>query len=658
MSNAVPAITLVVTLMAYSKTGRPIVASTIFTAISLFNQLRFPLFFYPMLIDSLANGKNAVRRVSSYLSREEIVPYVRHFPKLDDGNGSRGGRIEMRNGNFLWSPEGRQGGKKAASAVAEEEISRPSGIPALCDANLTVEPGQVVAVVGPVGSGKTALIKGMLGELSPVPREVVDPGGLSAANGRMPSDKTVNGGLNGVRDIMDVPSVVTNGDCSYCAQESWLPKGTVRDAIVFGREYDEKRYLSAIYDAGLEADIIDGKGSSKADAARGMLSHDTDVGEGGSSLSGGQRARVALARALYEKEAGVYLLDDPLSALDASVGSLVFERVTARLKKENSAAVFVTNDPSLPRRCDKVVLMGTLSHPGPKPCACIVDTGTYDDLIARGHDLEKIVIDHHHIDRNDKKLKNEEPAGESKNKLGTNSTNSLSAIHVVGGHNEGKNDTMCSSHADPDCQVLLKEDPDYLADHVMPLPAEIHVDVEEIMPFCLIEEKNNMEDANQTAEDEKGRRERLLLKKSKSVASADDVMTTGAVPRSTYFAYLKAVRNPMLIIAMVLSYILANGAQFFQQYTVAKWTELGRGSAMNAALGGKYLSSLVYAAGAVSVFMWFRSYLTMRVGVKASEFFHSNMLSSVFGAPLSFFDATPSGQLLSRFGKVCVSFVV
>ena len=49
-----------------------------------------------------------------------------------------------------------------------------------------------------------------------------------------------------------------------------------------------------------------------------MLTHDTDVGEDGSNLSGGQRARVALARALYEDSAGVFILDDPLSALDAS----------------------------------------------------------------------------------------------------------------------------------------------------------------------------------------------------------------------------------------------------------------------------------------------------------------------------------------------------
>jgi ABC-type multidrug transport system fused ATPase/permease subunit len=102
---------------------------------------------------------------------------------------------------------------------------------------------------------------------------------------------------------------------------------------------------------------------------------------------------------------------------------------------------------------------------------------------------------------------------------------------------------------------------------------------------------------------------------------------------------------------MLGSFLLANGAQFFQQYIVAKWTEVGSGDAMAVALGAKYLNSLVNAAGVVSVFLWIRSYLTMRVGVRASEFLHKKMLTSVFKAPMAFFDATPSGQLLSRFGK-------
>ena len=141
-------------------------------------------------------------------------------------------------------------------------------------------------------------------------------------------------------------------------------------------------------------------------------------------------------------------------------------------------------------------------------------------------------------------------------------------------------------------------------------------------------------------------------KHASELISADDLMSKGAVPLSAYTTYLRSVRKPILLVAMIFSFVMSNGAQFFQQYVVAKWTELGNGRGdVATALGGQYLSSLVKAAGVVSIFLWLRSFFTMRVGIEASDFLHNQMLTSVFNAPMSFFDATPSGQLLSRFGK-------
>ena len=133
--------------------------------------------------------------------------------------------------------------------------------------------------------------------------------------------------------------------------------------------------------------------------------------------------------------------------------------------------------------------------------------------------------------------------------------------------------------------------------------------------------------------------------------STDDQMTTEAVPLSTYVGYLKAVGSPTLIIGMVASFVVADGARFFQQYTVSKWTEMAGSSSITGGIGGQYLHNLAYAAGVVSIFLWLRSFLMMHVGLKASTFYHKRMVSSVFKAPVSFFDATPSGQILSRFGK-------
>ena len=609
ISNAVPALVLVVTLTAYARTGRPIVASTIFTAISLFNQLRFPLFFYPMLIDSLANGKNSLRRISSYLNSEELTPYVETLPHT--GSGS----IEMKNGNFLWS---------TSQAPKQGEVAPPES-PALCNVNLKVNPGEIVAVVGPVGSGKSALIEGLLGELAPVPRMVVSDPFTDVSN---------------TDDLIDKPSVTLHGNVAYCSQEAWLPKGTLRDAVVFGREYDESRYLAAIRDAGLDNDIVSNSGvTSKLDASGGLLSHNTDVGEGGSSLSGGQRARVALARALYGGEdTKVFLLDDCLAALDARVGSLVFERLIRRLKASNAATVFVTNDPSLPRRCDRVVLMGPSDRAksSSSSCSTIVDMGTYDELLDRGHNIQSFSSSNDSEEDRTLPLRPEKEKGEISQSHDIKIERMVAeadTIRIPGGYKVMANDTDLSCHADPECQEIdLQNSPDYISERVVPIDPEDEARVNADRPAL-----------NSTGPIGQGRQTKLI--------SADETMSTEAVPFSTYTSYLKAIRSPTLIFGMLAAFATVSGAQFFQQYTVMKWTELARDDAMAAALGSKYLRSLFGAACVVSVSLWFRSFFTMMVGVRASDFLHDRMVSSVFRAPMSFFDATPSGQLLSRFGK-------
>lgn len=617
ISNSVPALVLVMTLTAYVKTGQPIVASTIFTAISLFNQLRFPLFFYPMLIDSLANGKNAMGRLSSYLSSEEVEPYVELGPVSDEG-----GSIELCNGNFLWSKP----------ATKEGEVAPPTK-PALYDAELKVKPGEVVAVVGPVGSGKSALIKSLLGELVPVPKEVVKQS-ISSADDASADDASTD---TLPQTIFDKPSVRTQGNIAYCSQEAWLPKGTIREAVVFGREYDEERYMAAIRDAGLEGDMVDNLDSDAADSKRlassGVLSHETQVGESGSSLSGGQRARVALARALYAGEdTKVFLLDDPLAALDASVGSLVLGRLLKRLKSTGSATVLVTNDPNIPRRTDRVVLMEKV--PGSSSCSTIASVGTYDELIRRGFSLQSVSEEDLTGDDDDK-----EP--------GRSSAFPFESSEIFEDEDIGTNCTSSSDcHADPEYQVALELCPDFISENGLASQQRdetINAEQKSVM----LNGRHNQ--TIETFENKKMTDAPVLA--TKQLSSTDDAMTSEGVSMDVYKTYFRSVKKPLLIFAMISAYMLSNGAQFYQQFVVAKWTELGRGSSMSAALGSKYLKTLVNAAGVVSVCLWLRSFLTMRVGIRASESLHSQMLRSVFAAPQSFFDATPSGQILTRFGK-------
>jgi ABC-type multidrug transport system fused ATPase/permease subunit len=503
ISNTAPTISLVATLSAFAKSGKPVVASTIFTAISLFNQLRFPLFFYPMLIDSLANGQNSLKRISSYLESEEITPYVEYRPKLNGG-----GRIEMKNGNFLWSTASKSDcNETAVNTEKKSECTR-----ALCDASISVEPGEIVAIIGGVGSGKTALVKGLIGELTPIPK---NPTLIQQEYG----------------SAADVPKVTAHGSIAYCAQKAWLPKGSIRSSVVFGRDYDEEKYLRAIYTAGLDEDIASNNGLSvEVTKSKGQLTHDTDVGEDGSNLSGGQRARVALARALYE-ESGVYIFDDPLSALDANVRSTVFNRLSERLRREKAATVFVTNDPVVPRLCDKVVLMGSDPVTG---CSKIIAAGTYNELMEQGHDLPHPDVDS--INDDEESSTNDGNAEKADNEEVDVHVELVHAQSLLA--HETYNTAMTSSdcHADPDCQVSLQENPTLLAEHSFPKSIESSQDGMTIP------------------------RQRQL--------STDDTMATGSVPRRTYLTYFKSVKNPLLIALALASYFASNGSQFFQVSTI------------------------------------------------------------------------------------------
>ncbi|XP_036143538.1 multidrug resistance-associated protein 4 [Monomorium pharaonis] len=149
--------------------------------------------------------------------------------------------------------------------------------------NLAIEKGKLYAIIGMVGSGKSSFLSAILGEISLTQGEVQ-----------------------------------VNGSVSYASQEAWVFGATVQQNILFGQSYESKRYRKVVKACALERDF---KQFPQGDQ--------TVVGERGSSLSGGQKARINLARALY-RQSDIYLLDDPLSAVDTHVSQHLFQECIQR----------------------------------------------------------------------------------------------------------------------------------------------------------------------------------------------------------------------------------------------------------------------------------------------------------------------------------------
>ncbi|XP_063222702.1 multidrug resistance-associated protein 1-like [Bacillus rossius redtenbacheri] len=198
--------------------------------------------------------------------------------------------------------------------------------PVLRGVSVVVPEGSLVAVVGTVGSGKSSLVSAMLGEMD------------------------VAGG-----------SVNTTGSTAYVPQQAWIQNATLRDNIVFGRPLDHAFYQRVIDACSLRSDLAILPGGDQI-----------EIGEKGINLSGGQKQRVSLARAVY-RDSDVYLLDDPLSAVDSHVGKHIFEQVIgpAGLLK-NKTRVLVTHGITFLPSVDLVVVL---------KAGEVSETGTYQQLV-------------------------------------------------------------------------------------------------------------------------------------------------------------------------------------------------------------------------------------------------------------------------------------
>ena len=143
---------------------------------------------------------------------------------------------------------------------------------------------------------------------------------------------------------IDEPPVKLNSKISYVEQQPWIQNQTIRDNIILSKPFDKQKYVETILACQLEPDLLIMNAGDR-----------TEIGENGINLSGGQKARVSLARAIYQ-DADIVLMDDPVSALDAKVKAKIFEEVFTGLLKEKTR-ILVTNAVDFVHLADKIVIM-------------------------------------------------------------------------------------------------------------------------------------------------------------------------------------------------------------------------------------------------------------------------------------------------------------
>lgn len=339
-------LSLFVSVLALSIFGTEITSDKVFVFHSYYNLLSWTLTgMFVRGCAEVSESYTSVKRIQKFLLNEEFESdccVLNGDSKLEneqDKNEKSEETKTLLNGNIALkdkiqdTKQSSNAGSLAMNFVEAKWNSESSQL-TLDKINLNVLPGQLVAIIGPVGAGKSSILQTLLGELRP-------------------SKGTINIG----------------GKIAYAGQESWVFAATVRQNILFGSSYDKKRYDKVVKACALLKDF--------QQFPQGDM---TVVGERGVSLSGGQRARINLARAVYRK-ADIYLLDDPLSAVDTHVGQHLFEECMRGFLKDKTV-ILVTHQLQYLKGADLILLIEN---------GCSLAVGTYQEIINTGIDYAKLL---------------------------------------------------------------------------------------------------------------------------------------------------------------------------------------------------------------------------------------------------------------------------
>ncbi|OCT92610.1 hypothetical protein XELAEV_18015666mg [Xenopus laevis] len=302
-------IILFVTFTTYVLLGNVISASRVFVAVSLYSAVRLTVtLFFPSAVERASEARVSIRRIKNFLLLDEISK-----PAVELEN-EENLLVQIQDLTCYW----------------DKTLETPTLQNILC----SVRPGELLAVIGPVGAGKSSLLSAVLGEL--------------------PKDK-------GFVDI--------RGRIAYVSQQPWVFSGTVRSNILFGKDYVQEKYEKVLRVCALKKDMLQ--------LEDGDL---TIIGDRGVTLSGGQKARVNLARAVYQ-DADIYLLDDPLSAVDAEVGRHLFEKCICQALRKK-LCILVTHQLQYLSAAKQILILKE---------GQMIGKGTFQELLQSGIDFASLL---------------------------------------------------------------------------------------------------------------------------------------------------------------------------------------------------------------------------------------------------------------------------
>ncbi|KAG0324594.1 hypothetical protein BGZ99_001658 [Dissophora globulifera] len=346
---AVPIFASALSFVLYALLGNELKPEIVFPALALYAIMRVPLMILPYCYTTSVDAYVAIGRIQEFLLSEDAVALSpidesaesaitiedadfvwEALSNISTKTGTGNDRVNANNADLEHSQE-----NTALLSDAENNFSHTT--PYLQNINLRIARGALVAIVGSVGSGKSSLLQAIVGN-------------MTQSRG----------------------TIIRGSTASYASQTPWIQNATIRDNILFDKPFDEERYWRVIRACCLEQDL--------ASFPHGDL---TEIGERGVNLSGGQKARLSLARSVYF-DAGTVIMDDPLSAVDAHVGKRLWrDCVQGELK--GKTRVIATHQLHVLPTVDQIIFMKG---------GVIAAEGTYQELMAAGGEFSQLMVQH------------------------------------------------------------------------------------------------------------------------------------------------------------------------------------------------------------------------------------------------------------------------
>ncbi|XP_051774742.1 ATP-binding cassette sub-family C member 3 isoform X3 [Erpetoichthys calabaricus] len=438
----------------------------------------------------------------------------------------------------------------------------PNGSVTLNNINLLVPGGSLVAVVGHVGCGKSSLISALLGEMEK---------------------------LEG--------KVAIKGSVAYVPQQAWIQNATLRDNILFGHPYNEQKYRRVLEACSLLTDLEVLPGGDQ-----------TEIGEKGINLSGGQKQRVSIARALYS-EADVFLLDDPLSAVDAHVAKHIFDKVIGpEGELKGKTRILVTHGISFLPQVDNIVVMveGQVSEMGSHQ-DLLRQNGAFAEFL-RNYTLEDITEE----EEEEAAMQIEEEDSFPEDAL----SNHIDIVDNEPVVNEAR-------------KQFIRQISVISSDSENPKKMSVRV-------------RRYSERRHEPPAESKAPEVQKLIQA--------EVAETGRVKLKVFWDYIKAV-GPLLSIFICFLYCCQNAAAIGANIWLSEWTNdvIINGTQQDTKQRVGVYAALGITQGLLILATCFlsRAYCMLQ----AAGMIHQQMLHSILRSPLGFFEATPSGRILNRFSK-------